>query len=114
MHRAKRPVSTASITRRNEQNKGFIDEIEQRAFKLVNDPEKSDRLSKQLCKVCYYTSRMSGQACTSTNCGICDAEVRSGNTDVNVICSTCAKNHGLCVRCGCDIELKNRRNGWGL
>lgn len=76
---------------------------------LEADDEREERLKQQKCKFCYYRSGLAGQAFTNWQCGLCDYEGQNANTDVPALCIVCAEAHGLCVKCGGDLEMKQRR-----
>lgn len=91
----------------------FSDRRIQSIFKLAqqlkDDPDKEIRLSKNLCKPCYYETYLAGQAFTSRKCSICDKSIISSNTRVNYFCDECAKKHNLCAKCGSDISSDIKR-----
>lgn len=77
---------------------------------LEADSDRVERLRGSECKVCFYVSgRIGGAALTSSQCGICDKEVHSGNTNIDAICKDCAKRNKLCAHCGADLELRRSR-----
>lgn len=76
----------------------------------IEDIDKKTRLLRQECSICYYVdSRIGGSSITDTNCSLCQSEMSFGNTNVDILCRTCAKEKRLCVHCGSDINLKHRR-----
>lgn len=76
---------------------------------IVEDSERRERLKKQECPLCFYESRIGGQAITQTECSICGKEMTHGNTNIDCLCKECAKDKRLCKHCGSDIDLKHRR-----
>ncbi len=77
--------------------------IEQ-AKKLIEDPNKDDRVRRQKCVPCYYHRGMAGQAFTPYHCEICLTEYSHHNTATPKLCTACAEHNGLCEDCGADIE----------
>jgi len=112
MRARKRKVDLVSIMRANTFAKNYNDSILVKANDLTHDPDKANRLEKQLCKYCHYvnTGRIGGAVITHVECGICDTDISFSNTCVDVICPDCAEKNNLCKHCGADMELKNRRN----
>lgn len=81
-----------------------------RAKNFTEDTDRVARLKKQECPWCYYAdSKIGGQAITESNCAGCNGHITSGNTNIDMLCSACARILGLCLHCGADIDLKNRR-----
>ena len=78
--------------------------------KVIEDPDKKNRLEKSECVLCYYYyGKIGGSVMTSTECGSCNKELSFGNTCVDVLCPECAKKYRVCRHCGADLELKSRR-----
>lgn len=74
------------------------------------DPDKRRRHDVAECALCFYQQgRMAGAAFTTRQCAFCDEELKSGSTDVNVMCLKCAVITGLCKHCGADVDYKNKR-----
>lgn len=84
-------------------------EVIKNALKIVNDPDQAARKEASCCVRCYYVTQVGGAAMTTWYCGICGAKDMHGSTNTPCLCKACAKEHGLCFRCGADMELKNRR-----
>lgn len=82
------------------------------ARKLIEDPERKERLAAQRCKACFYFRSMSGSACTTQPCACCATPETFGSTNTSVLCIPCAKEHSLCRHCGSDLELRERRRNW--
>lgn len=77
---------------------------------VVEDENRAARRSDQKCRICFYRGgRMGGAATTRAYCGLCGEEMMFGSTATDVLCIDCAKAHRLCVECGADVELKDRR-----
>lgn len=102
-------IDSASIEWANMTAKDRIDYARRLVNAFDNDPNRDERLEHSECVICFGASRIGGATCTSRQCGLCDCIVRSGNTNVDVLCIACAKGNGLCKHCGADIDLKNRR-----
>jgi len=73
------------------------------------DPKQEQRIARQECAVCFYTTRICGQGFTSFNCQMCGREETYANTCVPALCLTCAVENGLCHDCGSDIDLLVRK-----
>ena len=76
--------------------------------KYLSDPDQQKRLDDQECVICYYGTKIGGAAMTDSNCVICDTKMNFGSTNVDKLCTTCAKNHDLCKHCGADVNYRNR------
>ncbi len=99
-----------TIERANEDHKARLAYYQEIIHKVEKDRDKKQRLEAQLCPMCHYQGRMLAcQAVTERQCAFCETMIRSGNSNVDVLCPTCARTAQLCKRCGCDIDLKNRR-----
>lgn len=77
--------------------------------KIIEDPERKERLENQECQLCHYDRKIGGAAMTSAECGLCETTVHSGNTNIDRLCKACAISHNLCKHCGADMDYKNRR-----
>lgn len=75
--------------------------------KIIHDPDKSDRLEKQLCVFCFYVG---GNQTVCKNyyedCEFCNKQYCS---NLQKLCKDCAKEKRICVYCCSDINLKTRR-----
>ena len=109
--RTRRKVDLCSILRASDWAKEYRRRSEEDVRNMAEDPRKEERLAKSECVVCFYpmAGRIGGAMCTSAQCGICQETVRSGNTNIDVVCLACAKAHDLCKHCGADIRLRTRR-----
>jgi hypothetical protein len=74
----------------------------------TRDSKKEQRLSKQLCTICFHTTRICGQGFTKFTCQMCEIEDNWHNTCVPALCLACAENEKLCQNCGADINLERR------
>lgn len=103
----KKNIDKVSILLATNQSKKYIENTIKRAENLKNDPQKEDRLSRHLCRSCFYiyNSRIGGAAITETECGLCSTKMIFSSTAVNIICSDCAENKKLCVQCGGKIHI---------
>lgn len=78
--------------------------------KVLEDPDKENRLIAHECLICYYQDlRIGGQAFTDADCGNCHKVTTFADTDCNLLCEYCAKLLKLCIHCGADINYKKRR-----
>jgi len=83
------------------------------ARKLTEDPQKSEREARSLCRCCFYViSSAGGAAITEQPCGLCLAPQSYGSTNTDVLCLPCAREHSLCKRCGGDRDMRVRRRNW--
>ena len=76
--------------------------------KVVEDPERAERLAKPECVLCHYYFSHAGVGIKKDECGLCGKEMR-GSSNMDLLCPECAREHRLCRHCGADLELKNRR-----
>ena len=97
------------IETKNYEHKHRIEYYREWLAKIDADAEKKDRHAEQECVLCWKASAMAGAAMTSRQCGLCDEMLRCSNTNVDLLCVSCAKKANLCKHCGADIDLKNRR-----
>jgi len=86
------------------------------ALELENDKypkseAKKHRKEQCLCPVCFYLDRcrLAGAALTTSNCVYCMKETHFSSTATDDFCAECATKLKLCMRCGADIDLKDRR-----
>ena len=73
------------------------------------DLRRDDRLAKQECKMCFYRTKIAGQAFTEWKCKACDRSGNNSDTAVPELCMECAEKYRLCRHCGADIDGKDRR-----
>lgn len=109
MHAAKKTIDSVSVQWATTVAQHQIDNVLNRAEQFKEDPEKEKRIGTYECVPCHYSAKIAGQAFTDRPCGICDTQIQSSNTDVNVICISCAQKYSLCAHCGADIALRPRR-----
>lgn len=111
MRANRRSIDKVSIEYANQQAKEIIAHWRRRLKHVDEDPQREKRLAAAQCALCFYEqSRIGGAVCTSVQCAFCDKRLSSGNTCIDMMCVDCAKKAGLCCHCGCDLDLKNRRN----
>jgi hypothetical protein len=106
-----RRIDRVSIERATHIAKDMTQSYIEKVEALQADVGKKDRQEECKCKACFYFHkvRIGGAAMTSINCGICETEMMFGSTAVEPICKCCAKKNELCVQCGGDIDMKNKR-----
>ncbi len=75
-------------------------------IRIVDDPQRNLRLDKQLCRFCFYGGNQTVAKNYYEDCQFCNQRFCN---NLQLICKSCAKEKRLCVRCCCDIELKDRR-----
>ena len=89
--------------------KGYYQDTLKRSLMLLQDPFKKERIEKQECRMCFYSSKIGGACMTYYNCKNCGEELLSGSTHTNKLCKKCAKELSCCLDCGGDIDMKIRR-----
>lgn len=75
----------------------------------ISDPAIKTRRQKQLCRVCFYSQRITTRGFTRYTCLLCEDTFSHHNGDLPRVCMRCAEKARLCKRCGCDMEYENRR-----
>jgi hypothetical protein len=88
-----------------------VREIRRGLAKLDCDHEADKRRQERECLYCFYLhrARMAGQAFTGWECLSCGAGGMHSNTAVPHYCDVCADKMRICVRCGADQELEDRK-----
>jgi hypothetical protein len=104
-------IDKVSIYRATDTAKSRINDIRKKLDNADNDVDKKERLEKSLCKHCHYiyNTRIGCAMMTSRECGICKEPQTYSSTATDPLCAPCAKNNGLCKRCGGDIDMKHIR-----
>ena len=111
MEARRRTIDAGSIQNATYLASSHVDGIRQRLGRFDADEKKAERLEKQQCKVCFYMAgRLGGAAMTKAQCGLCDNVKLFSSTCVDILCVDCARKAKLCVHCGGDVDMKNRRN----
>lgn len=83
-----------------------------RALKVLEDPQREERMKQCVCLACAYVRGpyFAGQAFTAWTCEACEKEQPSWpNTAVPKLCLECADRYGLCTRCLADLDLRPRK-----
>jgi hypothetical protein len=111
MHNRRKVLTNSDISLSNWGKKDYVQSTLELADNLNNDPNNKDRLKENLCLVCYYrTGGLTTNAFIHTNCRSCNTSLHfAGSSSVEELCLPCAKEHKLCVKCGADIEYKERK-----
>lgn len=111
MERPKAKIDAYSVESATTRAIAWRESAIKHAIGVLTDHDKANRLNRCLCVTCYYIndSRIGGAAITSRPCGLCEKDMTFCNTCTDVVCSECAKQHELCVRCGADLKLRPRR-----
>lgn len=110
MQRTAHPMTDQSLALNTMIAQRQRDSLIAQAEKIQSDPDKEARLSKCLCVVCFYRgARIGGAAITSQPCMACHEVQQYASTVTDKLCRPCGTKHRLCVRCGADIELKQRK-----
>lgn len=82
------------------------------AVRSLLDRDAEKRIEARECRYCFYHTggRLSGQAFTAWTCAVCGKEQPPWpNTGHPLVCTKCAKEHTLCVRCGGDFHMRTKR-----
>jgi hypothetical protein len=108
---SKKRIDKVSIERATNTAKDITLSYIKKLEALQKDVSKKERKEQCKCKLCFYfyNNRIGGAVITEINCGLCDCKMRFGSTDVDPICLSCALKNELCVRCGGDVDMKNKR-----
>jgi len=109
MERKRRIMSASNMESWTRASKDRMQRAIDFADRLRTDPEHHNRVQAGLCRMCYYGSHIGGQAITTEPCMCCGKEQTYSSTATDILCRDCAKETGLCKRCGGDREGKIRR-----
>lgn len=109
MRQRRARLDKASIASNSAQAKRRVDHHLKLADKLTNDGERKLRFEVQLCKACYYFSKIGGAAITNRECAGCGQDQTYGSTATDTLCLPCASKYDLCKQCGGDIDMQIRR-----
>lgn len=111
MNRVTEKVTNRTIHSQTNRAKDHAKYILEKAERFSLDPDKKERMSRCLCKTCFYinNTRMGGARITSKPCGICETDMQFSSTATDKLCSTCATEHDLCKQCGGDIDMIQKR-----
>lgn len=112
---ARRVVLTAYAARwATGSAKRIVNEAISAAERCKKDADREKRLGALECPSCFYirSSRVGGASMTTWYCGVCAEEGLHGSTAVPRVCRRCAEKHSLCVQCGGDLNMRERRRKW--
>ena len=88
-----------------------IEGTRKRLARAEIDDGRVARLAQRECVVCFYMrGGLAGQAFTDWKCNACGVDGNYPNTAVPRFCNACSDKFEICVRCGGDIELRQRRS----
>jgi hypothetical protein len=103
-------IDNAFIYNQTEGAKHRIADMRKKLSHVDSDPRKAERFAACECPTCFYVfGRIGGSITTETECQLCQAKMSFASTAVDLFCKDCAEKHGLCCRCGADVELVHRR-----
>ena len=71
---------------------------------LLEDPDRERRLELNICKDCFYSVTLAGQAFWPYTCEACKKELMHHNTAVPRLCLECAKSSNRCRDCTGDMD----------
>jgi hypothetical protein len=88
-----------------------VDELLKRAEQLQGDPRKPRRMKVLLCPLHFYSGEIFLSDIRQTVClnPGCFNPILSSSEGGNSYCPDCCKEHGICRRCGADLDLKIHR-----
>lgn len=110
MREHRRKIDKENVEMASYLGKKYVEATIELARAFLSDWDKAKRRNAGLCPLCYYeSSRIGAAAITTAQCGLCDEQLLSGNTNIDVLCQSCALQTGLCKHCGADVNLVNRR-----
>lgn len=89
--------------------KRYVKERVDIAENLKQDPKKQERLANHKCPLHFYAPLITTQDIRTRACELCRKEISGRSVGGDRFCQECAKRHNLCVVCGCDVDLKERR-----
>lgn len=104
-------LSKSNVLMATSRGKRHVNDVLSSAKRLSTDEDRAERIKQSLCPCCFYLNkvRIGGAAMTTRECASCDKEMLFSSTATNLLCLPCASENKLCMRCGADIELKERR-----
>ena len=98
------------ITRTTTNKLEYVEFTRERLKNFDSDSNKENRLKEQECKYCYYMrDGIATQAFVEWVCGICNTKQHWHNGAHPRVCRECATKHNLCMYCGADIDLREKR-----
>ena len=113
MNRPARRLDIVAMTSATHMAARQVEDLIDCAMKVQDDPQRERRITANQCRCCYYaTGRIGGAAMTNQPCSSCGTVQSFGNTNVDVLCPPCAKEHSLCCHCGGDREMRTLRRKW--
>jgi predicted RNA-binding Zn-ribbon protein involved in translation (DUF1610 family) len=112
MNAVKGILSKGGVCAATNRGKRYARDLLDKANRFSSDADKVNRLKKCECTSCFYLIpvRIGGAAMTGRECAGCDTNMHFSSTAVDLLCKSCGEHNGLCVRCGADLELKERRS----
>jgi hypothetical protein len=104
-------VDLFHVQHKTAMNREFIESTVRHVREYEGDVHRERRLKARECPWCFYFRRgmLAGQAFTSWACSFCLKEDVHANTAHPYLCTDCSDKLGLCVTCGADLDLKQRR-----
>ena len=105
-------MSKSNLISNTERSRARYKAVLDLAEEMKTDTRKEDRLRKQECIACFYSSQIGGCAITNRDCMCCGENQIYGSTATDKLCLRCATEHNLCRHCGGDINMNTRRRSW--
>jgi len=103
-------IDSATVQMQTYMNTKRMESTIKHADWYQNDPDNDDRLEKQQCRACFYTTgKLGGAAMTERPCGECRTDMLFGSTATDALCKRCAEKLELCKECGGDIHDRPKR-----
>lgn len=94
-------------------SKQLADRLRRNLAKLDLDVYRDARFQHRECPACYYlrSERIAGQGFTDWRCSSCGTQQQPwSNTNHPHFCNDCCDLHGMCCRCGGDLDLAERKS----
>lgn len=112
MKQTARKLDLYSVSNRTGMNLEYANSHLRRALEYLSEPERKKRDEAGECKFCFYLrgGRIGGAAITQKPCDVCGTEMSFSSTAVDAVCKPCGAKHKLCVTCGADVDLIQRRS----
>ena len=98
----------------NLQTSANLQEVERmckRYDAYMHDYDNQIRLKQRKCAFCYNfrSGGITLQGFQDYKCKGCNVDKTHTNSDIPRFCSECSLTYDVCIRCGADINLKDRK-----
>lgn len=111
MQQPKRELTLDDVRHYTHFNRKSLKDWIERAERAWADLDREKRLERHECRWCFYamSTRIGGAAMTNKPCDRCETVMQFASTSTDRLCRPCGEKLGLCVSCGADIDLVDRR-----